>query len=308
MPDSLKLLIIGGSGFVSGTLVHLARAQGHHVWTLTRGQHPLPDGVTPLIADRKDRAAFARALAAAHQRWDLVVDCIAYDADDVHQDLAEFANCADHLVFISTDFVYDPRHRRFPQAEESDHYLDGGYGGHKRQAELVLTQAGTGDLRWTILRPCHIYGPGSKLGCLPLHSRDPRLIERLRDDQALGLVGGGHFLQQPLLAMDLCRTILSCAGNAHTYGSLFSVAGPEIVESRTYYQIVADILGEKLRIKEVPVSDQLASHPESAPFLCHRIYDLSKLQRSGAAVPATPLVDGLRSHVESLLHESHDVA
>ena len=32
-------------------------------------------------------------------------------------------------------------------------------------------------MQWTILRPCHIYGPGSQLGCLPLHGRDPKLID-----------------------------------------------------------------------------------------------------------------------------------
>lgn len=45
----MKILTLGGSGFVSGTLARLALAQGHQVWTVTRGQRPLPAGVKGLI-------------------------------------------------------------------------------------------------------------------------------------------------------------------------------------------------------------------------------------------------------------------
>ena len=41
--------------------------------------------------------------------------------------------------------------------------------------------------------------------------------------------------------------------------------------------------------------------PETAPFLCHRIYDLGALRASGAREPSTPIEQGLREHVESLL-------
>jgi hypothetical protein len=35
--------------------------------------------------------------------------------------------------------------------------------------------------------------------------------------------------------------------------------------------------------------------------LCHRFYDLSKLRAARVKVPSTPLVEGLREHVNSLL-------
>jgi nucleoside-diphosphate-sugar epimerase len=95
----------------------------------------------------------------------------------------------------------------------------------------VLIAAGTSALPWTIVRPCHIYGPASQLGCLPCHSRDAQLIARLRAGQPLQLVGGGYFLQQPLLAADLAQTILSMAGRQSTYGQIYGVAGHEIVVS-----------------------------------------------------------------------------
>lgn len=297
----LNVLVIGGSGFVSGTIVGSALALGHQVWALTRGSRPLAAGVHSLVADRGDYAAFAQALAGAQTRWDLVVDCIAFAPANIEQDIRVLAPLAQHLVFVSSDFVYDPARRRIPQREEADAYLTAGYGGQKRRCEEVLIAAGSNALPWTIVRPCHIYGPGSHLGCLPRHGRDAQLIGRLRAGEPLQLVGGGYFLQQPVLAADLAQTILSMAGRQATYGQIFGVAGPEIVESRTYYRLIADILGVELTIVELAVDAYLHEQPEAAPFLCHRVYDLHKLHGAGVPAPQTPLEQGLRSHVASLL-------
>ena len=295
------LLVIGGSGFLSGTIVRSALALGQHVWALTRGQRPVPAGAIGLVADRADTAAFRHAIASAQTHWDLVVDCIGFAPADAQQDLAVLALLARQLVFVSTDFVYDPARRRVPQPEETDDYMTDGYGGLKRQSELEFIAAATSAMPWTIVRPCHIYGPGSQLGCLPLHSRDPDLLARLRAGEPLRLVGGGNFLQQPVLASDLAQTILSMSGNAATYRQIFGVAGPDIVASREYYQLIAAILGVGLEIVEVPVDAYRREHPEAAPFLGDRVYDLHKLQAAGVSVPATRLEAGLRAQVASLL-------
>jgi nucleoside-diphosphate-sugar epimerase len=297
----MDLLLIGGSGFVSGTLAQVALAAGHNVWAVTRGQRPMVGGVTPIVADRRDRQAFADAIAAQGTQWDLVVDCIGYAVADAEQDIALFRERAKQLVFISTDFVYDPDRRAFPQTEESNHYLSGGYGGQKRQCEIAFEQRDSGDLAWTVVRPCHIYGPGSLLGCLPMHGRDPDLIAKLQRGEPLTLVGGGHFLQQPIFAADLARTILSCAGNTACHGEIYVTAGPDVIESKEFYQIIGRILGVEVTINELPVQQFLADHPDRASFCCHRIYDMSKAREHGLYVPDTPLTDGLRAHVESML-------
>ena len=295
----MNILIIGGSGHVSGAVARSARTVGHDVWVITRGQRPLPAGVHALTADRKDDAAMAAALAGAGTSWDLVVDCICYDLPAIHQDIALFRDRAAQFVLVSTDFVYDPAHRRFPQPEEAAQYEETlEYGRNKRACELALQES---EMAWTVVRPCHIYGSTSELGCLPLHGRDPELITKLRAGQPLQLVGGGHFLQQPILADDLAATIVSVAGNRHAHRQIFNTAGPDIIESRQYYRIVAEVLGVELSVTEVPVDQTLAARPELAPFLTHRIYDLCKLKDAGLHVPAIPIADGLRLHVEGLL-------
>ena len=306
--STLDLLIVGGSGFLSGTLAQVALGQGHRVWTVTRGQRPAPDGVTALVADRHDQAAFAQAVSGAETKWDMVIDCIGFTPADAQQDLAVFRDLTPQLVFVSTDFVYDPARRQFPQGEETDHYLppDGGpgslsYGGQKRAAELELINGDSGQMAWSIVRPCHIYGPGSRLGCLPLHGRDPDLLARLKRGETLKLVGGGHFLQQPILAADLAELMLNLHGNEQTYGQVFCTTGPDTIESRDFYRLIADILEVGLEIEEVSVAQHLAENPAAAPFMCHRIYSMDKLRACGVSTPNTPLETGLREHVASLL-------
>jgi len=298
---SRSILIIGGSGFLSGTIATVAQTRGHRVWALTRGQRPLPRGVTPLHADRRDPAAWRRAVLGQDQHWDLVVDCIAYEPEDARQDIETFDGRASHLVLISTDFVYATENRTIPISEDAACVVSG-YGGKKRQCEELFAQHRGGTMSWTILRPTHIYGPGSLLGCLPLHSRDAHLLERIAGEAPLVLVGGGYFLQQPIFARDIAEICLAIPDAPGAAGGIFNVAGPDTVESRHYYQIIASVLGTELTLLETSASEYLRAHPDHAPFLAHRVFDRSRLAEANLPLPSTPLADGLREQVQWLLH------
>ncbi|MCX5642650.1 MAG: NAD-dependent epimerase/dehydratase family protein [Candidatus Omnitrophica bacterium] len=301
----MNILIIGGSGHVSGAVARAALTGKHRVWAVTRGKKPLAKGVKSLIADRHDSVALETVVTGQAMVWDMVVDCICYNLTDIRQDIELFRRRAKQFVLVSTDFVYNPARRKFPQSEETEHWeglLD--YGREKHLCEAELMSGAMGEVAWTIVRPCHIYGPTSELGCLPLHLRNPGLIEKIQSGEPLKLVGGGYFLQQPILADDLAATIISFAGNRNAYRQTFNTAGPDILESRRYYEIIAGVLGAKLTIEEVPVSAYLAKHPEHAPFMCHRIYDLKRLRDSGLSVPSTSIAEGLRRHTEGLLFKN----
>jgi nucleoside-diphosphate-sugar epimerase len=298
-----RILVIGGSGHVSGAVSRAAVAAGHEVSVVTRGQRPLPPGVTALTADRKDSAALQRVLPAGVV-WDLVVDCIGYEVKDAQQDVALFSGCARQFVFISTDFVFEPSKRRFPQPFDNPYFLtDDSYGAKKRRGELEFLNGDTKDMQWTVFRPCHIYGAPSQLGCLPAAARDPQLLRKLRAGEPVRLVGGGHFLQQPILVTDLARLVLSVLDNPLSHRKIYGSVGPDIVASYEYYEIIAKVLGVPVRFEEIPVTAALLEHPEWRSFLCHRIYDLTPLRLDGLKVPNTPLTEGLAEHTEWLLRQ-----
>lgn len=296
----MNVLVLGGSGFLSGTVVRRALAAGNRVWVVTRGRRPVPDGAVAIVADRHDADAFASAVGRIDAPVDLVVDCIAFTPADAQQDVDVFGPMRARLVLVSTDFVYDPARRRFPQTEDDADYLVDLYGGLKRQAEQVLLRTGAKPLRWSVVRPGHIYGPGSLLGCLPPGGRDADLIGKIESGSRIPLVGGGRFLQQPVYVDDLARVIFDVGSTDATVGGIYNVAGPDTVESVEYYRIVAAAIGKELLVDEVPVASYLAENPDRASFLCHRFYSLDKLIGAGVRPPDTPLATGLGLQVESL--------
>lgn len=293
-----KILVIGGSGFVSGAVASAALRRGHEVWTLTRGNRPLPEGATSLVADRHERTEVEHLIHDQGTYWDAIIDCIGFVEDDAVQDADVLGPYTDHLVFVSTDFVYAPGSRSFPQPEYATEYNLEGYGGRKRRCEEILIAADTAPV--TIFRPCHIYGPGSQLGCLPNHGRDKALIDRILSREPLFLVGGGYFLQQPIYVGDLAHVLVEAAGRTSTYGRIANVAGPNVVTSRRYYELVGAALDREVSIAELPVDGFLAEHPQSVNFVDHRVYDRSALADMRLPVPETSLQDGLARQVRFL--------
>lgn len=303
-----KALIIGGSGGLSGRLAEMAR-QEYEVWALTRGKRPLPSGIRHIAADRDDAAAFAAAILGTDRQWDVVFDCICMNELHARQDLEILSKVTNRLVVISTDSVYDPAHKRTPQTEEGIFIEETGtpdrcsYAGNKRKMEHVFLDSFTADtyaMRTTIFRPGHIYGPGFLLGCFPEHSRQATLPEQIARGETLHLVGGGIYLTQPIFVDDLAGAMLDCVDKPRTFNRIFCIGGPEAVENKRYYEIIGELLGTPVHIREIPLEGYVEAHPEYAGHLCHRIYDLSKLRLAGVTLPSTSLEEGLKKHIHTI--------
>ncbi len=303
----MNMLLIGGSGHVSGAVCRECLRRGHDVTVLTRGRRPVDPRAKAILADRNDAAAMRAAFADPSLRFDAVIDCICYAPEDMAVMLELFRARCQQLVFVSTDFVFDPAQRRFPQPVDApilanDDNGNQAYGFKKSLCEQLLhREAADAGLAWTVFRPCHIYGGNSRLGCFPCHCRDVDILARLQRSETITLVDGGHFLQQPILVDDLAVTIASCLGNPLAARRTFNMAGPDIVESAAYYRLIADVLGVDLRIRSTPLAEHLQLRPGDRPFLCHRIYDLADLTAAKLTPPATRLADGIRQHAQNLL-------
>lgn len=319
----MKALIIGGSGGLSGKLATLAK-ETYDVWALTRGNRPLKEGITPLIADRNDKESFRTAILNAGVTWDVVFDCIAMNEEHAKQDLDVLSQVSNRLIVISTDSVYDSSHKMTPQKEdgyfmeEDDDFHHQSYAVNKRKMEKVFldyfeklrTGFVTSDSKHTpykkfsvtIFRPGHIYGPGFLLGCYPEHSRQATLPNLILSGKPIALVAGGIYVTQPIFVEDLATTMLDCVDKEASFNEIFCIGGPEAIENRIYYEILGNLLGKPITIHELPLTGYVKNHPEYAGHLCHRIYDLSKLKAANVKLPSTPLKQGLRIHLESLGH------
>ncbi|MDG2281787.1 MAG: twin-arginine translocation signal domain-containing protein, partial [Longimicrobiales bacterium] len=75
-PESLQILMLGGTGFIGPHMVRYAVERGHQVSIFTRGrrQTDLPEGVEQLVGDRNDDHT-----ALEGRTWDVVLDNNAQD-------------------------------------------------------------------------------------------------------------------------------------------------------------------------------------------------------------------------------------
>ena len=101
----MRILVLGGTVFLSAEIARQALAAGHDVTCLARGTAAAPpDGATWLRADRSQGKA-AYEGAAGSGGWDAVVD-VSRDPDQAREALETLAGSARHWTFISSCSVY----------------------------------------------------------------------------------------------------------------------------------------------------------------------------------------------------------
>ncbi|HLK60629.1 MAG TPA: NAD-dependent epimerase/dehydratase family protein [Chthonomonadaceae bacterium] len=289
----MKLLIIGGTGFLSSTLMEESLGAGHDVTIVTRGRRTqiVAPIVRQIIADRSDTTAFRAALQG--QSYDAVLDAICFTPEQAQQDIDCFAGYVGRLVMISTDFVYSVGPHPVPIPEEALRDAPTEYGRNKAAAEDILLGA-KDVLPSTALRPPHIVGPGGLLGTGSLQGRDPALPARLRRGEPIVLLDSGTLLIQPADRRDIAHACLAVLTAPHTIGKAYNIAGPKAVPTRRYYEILAQALGVPLAVASLPSDVYLRAFPNNASFARHRAYSLEALARDAAFRPDISLETSLQ--------------
>lgn len=160
----IRVLILGGTGFIGPHLVRALVDRGHTVSTFTRGRRDgnLPAGVERLVGDRTINDTIPRGdlRALEGRRWDAVFDDSATDPRWVRQSTHVLRESGRYL-FVSSTGVFLP-YLTANNNEEAPVVLTPAnspdYGVRKAQSERVVMEA-FGD-RGCVVRPGYIVGPG----------------------------------------------------------------------------------------------------------------------------------------------------
>ena len=102
-PQPLRVLILGGTGFIGPHMVRYALERGHSVTIFNRGRtnpHLFPE-VEKLIGDRDGQLG-----ALEGRRWDVVLDNSGYVPRHVRDSAQLLKDATDHYLFTSTAGVY----------------------------------------------------------------------------------------------------------------------------------------------------------------------------------------------------------
>ena len=164
--EPLRILVLGGTGFIGPHMVSEALRRGHTVELFNRGRtnsELFPD----LKLYRGDRDNGLDTLEGG--QWDVVVDNSGYVPRHVEDSARLLAPAVSHYLYISTISVYGDFSKPIDEdtalAELDDETVEEvtgvTYGPLKALCEKrVLSEIGTN--RTTILRPTYICGPGDR--------------------------------------------------------------------------------------------------------------------------------------------------
>jgi 2'-hydroxyisoflavone reductase len=213
----MRLLVLGGTGFVGRAVVEAAVARGFAVTVLNRGLRPPVDGVTALAGDRTGDGLAALGTGT----WDLVVDTWSAAPRVVRDAALALAGRAGHYTYVSSRSVYadgtePPLTEDAPVVEASpDADDDAGYAAAKRGGEVAAQLFGD---RVLLARAGLILGPYEDVGRLPWWLR------RLQRGGPTLAPGPRDLRLQYIDARDLAEFLLD-AGVAGRTGA-YNVVGP----------------------------------------------------------------------------------
>ena len=245
----MKVLFIGGTGTISTASTKLALARGFDLTLLNRGSESreVPDGARVINGDIRDLAS-ARA-AIGDERFDVVVDWVAFTPEHIETDLQLFQGRCGQYIFISSASAYQTPPATLPVREST--ILDNPYWEYSRNkmaCEERLQRAYREDkFPITIIRPSHTYDKYY----LPIEGGWTVAERMLRGDKII-VHGDGTSLWTLTHSSDFAKGMVGLLGNDHALGESFHITSDEWLTWNRIHEIIAAALGVKADIVHIP--------------------------------------------------------
>lgn len=269
-----KILITGGTVFVSRYAASYFAAKGNDVYVLNRNSRPQVPGVTLIEADRHNLGEKLKGYG-----FDAVLDITCYNREDAAC-LVEALDEIRDYVFVSSSAVY-PETLPQPFAETQPcgpNSIWGPYGAGKLAAEEYLRERVP---QAYILRPPYLYGPMENV------YRAPFVFECAEQGRKFCLPGDGRMKLQFFHVKDLCR-FMEILLDQKPEERIYNVGNSESVTVKEWVRLCYETVGAPLETTEV------YGHFQRSYFPFHDYDYCLNVDRQMALMPeVTPLSDGL---------------
>jgi len=297
----MRIVVSGASGLIGRTVVDRLAGAGHRVLALMRAvprDTQLPRGVEPLeTGDLVSFAGWPRALDGADGLVHLAAIAHRSNLDErrleevnvLVAEKAARAACAAkaRFLFLSTAKVHGEESSRFPFYASNALTPQDVYARTKAAAERALS--GVAGLKWTILRPPLVYGPGVKANFFALMRAIargwPLPFASIENRRSLVYVG------------NLCDAIIRCLEAPHAAGRTYLVSDGAPVSTPQLCRALGDALGRPARLFPFPAS-LLELHPGLRRLTRSLEVDDSAIRRELGWQPRYTFEEGLRLTAE----------
>lgn len=299
----MKVVIIGGTGNISTSIVNLLLEEGHDVTCFNRGNSgKLPKEVRLLQGDRYQREIFEKTMQ--RENFDAAIDMMSFSAEDASSSIRAFRGCG-HIIHCSTVCTYGTEYDWLPVSEDHPLRPTTGYGRGKVAADNVLLEAYLHEgFPVTILKPSTTYGP--QIGILRQIAWEFSWIDRIRKGKPLLICGNGKAPHQFLHVDDAAKGFVGALGKRNCIGQVYNLVNRGFTTWEQHHRTAMKVLGKEVEL--VGISLETLNAIDTPRFsLCRDIYahncyyDSEKIFRDVPEFkPSISLEDGMRRVFESM--------
>lgn len=271
----MKILVTGGTIFLSKYTAKYFLEKGHTIYVLNRGNNEQLDGVIHIKADRNNLSNILK-----DYYFDVVLDINGYTKDDVknlHSALGDFGL----YVFISSSAVYKEDSLQ-PFKEDLKlgyNNLWKDYGYNKILAEEYIKE----NIKdYYILRPPYLYGP------MNIVYREAFVFECIEKGLPFYIPNDGSMKLQFFYVKDLCKIIENII-KLRPDIRIYNVGNKEVVTINTWVKLCYKVLNKTPNLKYVKDNTNQRNY---FPFLDYS-YELDTKNQDLLLEDLTSLEEGL---------------
>ncbi len=308
----MNVLIVGGTGVISTAVVNEAVKQGIDVTCINRGNDhgvkPNPN-VKTLHFDVRNRKVADEKLKGLY--YDVVVDFICFNADQVKYSLDLFHDKCAQYVFISTDSVYKLQKDSHYDETTPQSNPEWNYSYQKAECETIVREyCKEHELIYTIVRPSITYGNTRiPYGFMPPYGFHYTLVERIKAGKPVVTWNGGQNLQTMMRIEDFAVGMIGLWNNKKAYNEDFNICG-EAYKWSDVLDIIDEYIGTKSIRTDIPVSQIIKEYPnKKGEFLIDRAEDhIVSNSKLKSAVPSFIIKYTLKDGITQTLryYETHN--
>ncbi|MEX2260374.1 MAG: NAD-dependent epimerase/dehydratase family protein [Bryobacteraceae bacterium] len=266
----MRVLVLGGTGFIGPHIVRRLLAYGHHMTVFRRGSAvaDVPEGVHVIVGDRNRLEASAAAFSDL--RPDIVVDVIAFTEEQAKGLMAALSGIAKRIVVLSSGDVYrandllfrriqgtvDPtplnelsplRDRLYPCRGVPVPPIEGFSWDDYDKIMVERMVMGNAELPATVLRLPMVYGPGDYGG---QKRRFWAYLKRMDDGRPAILLDQrtARWRAPWGYVADVAEAVRLAVENERAAGEVYNVGEAEGLDLQGWVQELAAVVGWRGRI------------------------------------------------------------
>ncbi len=315
----MRILIIGGTGFIGPHVVRNLVVAGHEVTIFHRGQHEpdLPSGVRHIHNPSAEFSVTEFPPEVVASKADTVLHMVAMGEQDAEVAVRTFRGIARRMVVASSGDVYAAygvligtetqaartnllnedspiRKELYPYRNTARGPDDWVYHYDKILVEKVVV--GDTELRATILRLPAVYGPGDNR-----HSFFP-FLKRMDDHRPAILLNESHARWRWThgYVENVAAAITAAVLDDRAAGRIYNVGEENTPTTEERVQLLAEITGWNGEIVKLPRSSLPGHLQDSYNYSCDLAYDTSRIRHELGYREQVSLLEGMRRTIASL--------